>query len=158
MPVSVEIPGRGLLNLEHIILDFNGTMAVDGQLIPGVEDKLNRLAGLLNVHVLTADTFGTGREACRLIKCQVHVLPDNDRGGVAKEKFVSELGAEKVVAVGNGMNDVLMLKKAALGIVVLGREGTAAAALAAADVVVTDINHGLEMLLHPLRLKATLRT
>lgn len=158
MPVEINIPGRGLLHLEHIVLDFNGTMAVDGRLIPGVEEKLNRLAELLTVHVLTADTFGTSREACRMIKCQVHVLPDNDRGGEAKEKFVSELGADKVVAVGNGMNDVLMLKKAALGIVVLGREGTATAALTAADVVVTDINYGLEMLLQPLRLKATLRT
>lgn len=32
--ISVEVPGLGLLSLKHIVLDFNGTMATDGVLIP----------------------------------------------------------------------------------------------------------------------------
>lgn len=152
----VDIPGRGRLQLEHLVLDFNGTMACDGNLLPGVEERLNALANTLNIHVLTADTFGTAAQACRRIKATVHVLEPGE-GAVQKQKFIERLGAERTVTVGNGTNDTLMLEKAALGIVVLGPEGTSVKALLAADVVVTDICHGLDLLLYPKRLVATLR-
>lgn len=155
--LTVEIPGRGVLNLEHIVLDFNGTMALDGVLLPGVKERLNLLAEKLQVHILTADTFGTGREACREIKGRVHILEQGRAGAELKKGFIAALGKDTTVTVGNGTNDTLMLKEAALGIMVLGPEGASGKALQAADVVVTDINHGLEMLLNPKRLVATLR-
>lgn len=154
--LAVEIPGRGRLELEHLVLDFNGTMACDGKLLPGVEERLNALAGVLTVHILTADTFGTAAQACRGIKGTVHVLEPGEGAG-QKEKFIARLGAERTVTVGNGTNDTLMLEKAALGIIVLGPEGTSVKALLAADVVVSNICDGLDLLLHPKRLVATLR-
>lgn len=154
--IQVDIPGRGQLTLAHLVLDFNGTMARDGVLIPGVEERLNQLAAQLDVHVLTADTFGTGREACRNIRAAVHVLEPGE-GGAQKERFISGLGAERTAAVGNGVNDALMLAAAALGIIVLGPEGASVQALKAADVVAADINCALDMLLNPRRLVATLR-
>ena len=57
----------------------------------------------------------------------------------------------------NGTNDALMLRRSALGIVIMGPECASAAALRAADVVAGDINAGLDMLLNPKRLIATLR-
>jgi len=155
--LTVDIPGWGVLNLEHIVLDFNGTMALDGVLLPGVKERLNLLAEKLQVHILTADTFGTGKAACREIKGRVHILEQGRAGAELKKEFIETLGKDKTVAVGNGTNDTLMLKAAALGIMVLGPEGASGKALAAADVVVTDINHGLDMLLNPKRLVATLR-
>jgi soluble P-type ATPase len=68
------------------------------------------------------------------------------------------LGELATVAVGNGRNDRLMLKQAVLGIAVLGEEGTATAALMAADIVVRDVFSALELLRHPQRLIATLRS
>lgn len=62
-----------------------------------------------------------------------------------------------MVAVGNGMNDRLMLRTAALGILVLGNEGTSVQALSSADIVVKDILDGLDLLLNPKRIIATLR-
>lgn len=155
--IQVDIPGRDPLAIGHLVLDFNGTMAKDGVLIPGVEERLNRLAGQLAVHVLTADTFGTGREACRNIKAAVHILEPGE-GGSQKENFITRLGKEQTATFGNGTNDARMLAAAALGIMILGPEGASVQALRAADVVVTDINTGLDMLLHPKRLVATLRT
>lgn len=156
--LTVNIPGRGEFVFEHIVLDFNGTMAKEGVLLPGVKEKLNLLAEKLKVHILTADTFGTGKEACREINGSVHVLEKGREGGPLKKEFILNLGKDKTVAVGNGANDVLMLREAALGIVVLGPEGASAKALEAADVVVTDICDGLDILLNPGRLVATLRT
>jgi len=154
--LEVDIPGWKSLRLEHIVFDFNGTLACDGVLLPGVEERLNRLADHLSVHILTADTHGTVRTACRNIRGEVAVTSESI-GAVEKERFVWSLSAPSVVAVGNGTNDHLMLAAAALGIAVLGPEGTAARTLAAADVVVNNINDGLDLLLHPKRLVASLR-
>ncbi len=154
--LTVDIPERGVLHLQHLVLDFNGTMARDGTLLPGVEEKLNALAEKLVIHVLTADTFGTGEKACRNIKAFVHVLEPGE-GGIQKLKFIEKLGTQHTATIGNGTNDSLMLKNAALGIVVLGPEGASVQALLAADVVVTDICQALDLLLHPKRLIATLR-
>jgi soluble P-type ATPase len=154
--IKVDIPGRAAVCYSHIVLDFNGTMACDGILIPGVEEKLNRLADNLEVHILTADTFGLCRTSCRGIRGTIKIL-STAQGGPEKQKFVEELGAEGVIAVGNGANDALMLAGAALGVVVTGPECTSAKALQAADVVARDINAALEMFLDTRRLIATLR-
>jgi len=154
--ISVDIPGRGIHKLKHIVLDYNGTMAKDGLLLPGVEERLNQLSDNIEVHILTADTFGKCRVECKGIKGTVKVL-SQPTGAEEKEAFVERLGAEHTVSMGNGANDRLMLAKAALGIVVLGSEGTSVQALQNADIAVKDINEGLELLLQPKRLVATLR-
>ncbi len=154
--IAVDIPGRGILQLKYIVLDYNGTMAKDGLLLPGVEERLNQLGESLEVHILTADTFGKCRGECKNIKGTVQIL-SRPIGAEEKEAFVNRLGAEHTVTVGNGANDRLMLVKAALGIVILGPEGTSVQALQNADVAVKDINEGLELLLQPKRLIATLR-
>lgn len=154
--IIVDIPARGRLEIRHIVLDYNGTMACDGFLLPGVEEKLNLLSKKIEAHILTADTFGRCRNQCGGIKGTVSIITKLV-GAEAKEEYVVGLGAKNVVAVGNGTNDSLMLARAALGIVVLGPEGTSVNALQSADVAVKDINEGLELLLNPDRLKATLR-
>ncbi len=154
--VNIEIPGLGELKLEYLVLDYNGTIAFDGELISGVEEKLNRLADLLNIQIITADTFGTVREKCNDIRGEIRVLSE-PLGAGEKEAFVESLGAPGVVAVGNGANDSLMLKKAGLGIIVIGEEGAAVGALKNADIVVRDIHAALGLLLNTIRVKATLR-
>lgn len=153
---DIAIPGAPTLTLEHLVVDFNGTLAVDGALLPGVADALRNLAGQISVHVLTADTFGTAHEALADLPVRLVVLPPAQQDE-AKRQHVQQLGADRCVAIGNGRNDSLMLATAALGIVVVQREGAAVQALLAADIVAPDILDALELLLHPARLVATLR-
>lgn len=154
--VKVEIPSYGNLQLEHLVLDYNGTLAEDGQLLRGVAERLVALSTHLSIHILTADTFGLAQEACRPLPVTLKIVPA-EAGARAKEEFVLALGPEKVVAIGNGRNDVAMLRRAALGLAVLGPEGAAGETIAAAKIVVKDIRQGLDLLLHPKRLVATLR-
>jgi len=56
--ITIDIPGSQKLELEHLVLDYNGTIACDGLLIPGVKDILINLSRSLSIYVLTADTFG----------------------------------------------------------------------------------------------------
>lgn len=138
------------------MFDFNGTLAGGGILCRGVDERLRALAELLTVYILTADTFGQVREAVAGIPVEVVVL-NKGPGGVQKESFVRELGAEACVAFGNGANDAGMLRAAGLGVAVLGPEGTALETLRAADLAVRDICDGIDLLLDPRRLVATWR-
>jgi soluble P-type ATPase len=155
--IEIDIPDFGELRLAHLVLDYNGTLAVDGRLLFGVRERLERLASQLTIHVITADTFGRAADYLAGIPCQLDILPPG-RQDEAKRDFVRELGVENCVCVGNGRNDRLMLQEAALGIAVLQDEGAAAATLMAADVVAADIQSALELLMQPLRLIATLRS
>ncbi|MDD4238721.1 MAG: ATPase P [Desulfotomaculaceae bacterium] len=155
--IKISIPGRGTLTFHHIVLDYNGTMGRDGNLIPGVKERLYLLAENLEVHIITADTFGLCKTSCQGIKAVIHILT-SATGSTEKEQYVEALGPEGVMSIGNGSNDALMLARAAVGVAVLGPEGTSTSALQASDVVVRDINDGLDLLLNPKRLIATLRT
>jgi P-type E1-E2 ATPase len=149
----IPIPGGSALELADLVLDFNGTLGLDGGLLPGVEPLLRELAATLHIHVLTADTFGTAEAALAGLPITLHHIAHGDE----KRSFVEQLGSAGVVAIGNGCNDVAMLQVAALGIAVVGPEGASAEALAVADVVVGDILTALGLLDHPRRLTATLR-
>ena len=61
------------------------------------------------------------------------------------------------MAIGNGRNDILMLKEALLGIGIVQMEGASTAIFGAADLLCTSIINALNLLLHPTRLQATLR-
>ncbi|ADG82112.1 HAD family hydrolase [Thermincola potens] len=154
--IEISIPGYRSLILENLVLDFNGTLAFDGKLANTTGKIINELAGVLKVYILTADTFGTVALECAGIQAEV-VIIDQENGGSDKAAFVEKIGASRTVAVGNGVNDVAMLSRAALGIAVLGPEGCAGQALAQADIAVKNIDEGLSLLLNPKRITATLR-
>ena len=155
--IAIQIPGFGSLQLEHLVLDYNGTLAVDGVLLPGVEEALNRLSDKLTVHVITADTFGIAAKGLQGVICKLSVL-GKDKQDLAKADFVESLGTDRTVSIGNGRNDARMLSACRLGIAVILKEGASALSLTAADIVCTDIVDALELLMHPLRLTATLRS
>jgi soluble P-type ATPase len=155
--IEIEIPGFKVLQLAHLVLDYNGTLAVNGEMIEGVKSRLNALAGSLGIHVVTADTFGKAARALDGLDGRLVILPPGNQAA-AKADYVRQLGEQATVAIGNGRNDRLMLEQAALGIAVLGEEGTAAAAILAADLVVRDVFSAFELLRNPRRLVATLRS
>jgi P-type E1-E2 ATPase len=155
--LEIDVPGFETLRLEYLVLDYNGTLACDGDLIDGVKEALKALAKKLEIHVVTADTFGKAVASLKHVSCKLVVLPPDDQDA-QKHAYVSELGPEKTACIGNGRNDRQMLKEAVLGIAVIQREGAAAATLQAADAVTTDILSAFELLTNPLRLKATLRS
>ena len=153
---ELDIPGFGPVRLEHLVSDFTGTLSVDGRLLPGVNERLQKIAGFVKIHILTADTFGMARKELKDLPCEIHILT-GDAHDEQKQRYVEELGADRVVAFGNGNNDRAMLKSARIGIAVTEGEGCATDAIMAADIHVTSAENGLDLLLSPKRLKATLR-
>lgn len=177
--ISLTMPGRAPVHLEHLALDYNGTLARHGKLLPGVAERLRALAKLLAVHVMTADTFGSARgELERELPAELlngavtldrlpsppHVSAPRfptaapvDDEAQSKLALIAALGPERCCAMGNGANDGLMLGAAALSVCVMGREGCAVETLNRAMICVTDIRDGLDLLLYPGSCVATLR-
>ena len=154
--IELTIPGRGPLRLEYLVTDVNGTLAVDGVLIGGLTKRITALRDRVEIHMLTADTLG--RQAA--IDEQLNLKATRVQSGneaAQKAEFVRALGAEKVVAIGQGANDAEMLKAAAFGICVMSKEGVAVETLVSADIVAPDIFAALDLLEKPVRIVASLR-
>ena len=155
--LEIAVPGWRTLRLDYLVLDVNGTLTGDGELLPGVAERIDPLRSTLDVRMLSADTFGQlDAVAARLGVAGQRLVPGEPEAG-QKARLVGRLGPSRVVAIGNGANDAAMLNEAALGIAVLGPEGLAVLALLEADVLVGSITDALDLLLRPTRLVATLR-
>jgi len=153
---SIEIPNFGRLEINYIVCDYNGTLAVDGILLPGVEDAIGAIDNI-EVHVITADTFGVARKQLAETKCRLTIAP-NDNQALWKRDYIHSLGADAVVAIGNGRNDRLMLEESALGIALIQQEGAAVEAVRYADIVCLSITDALAYFTNTKRLIATLRS
>jgi len=154
--IEVTIPGRGEYRFEHLVLDLNGTISLDGNIIEGVSERLAILRGMIDILIVTADTRGRAQELGHSLRVKIHKVEPGDEQA-QKLKLVQELGKDTTVSIGNGSNDALMLKKSMLGICVLGPEATSFEAMANSDLVIADINAALDLLLKPERLIATWR-
>ena len=152
--IRIDIPGRGLVELTDAVFDVNGTIAVDGVLIAGVTERLQRLREHLAIHILTAGTHGNISEIERALGIPLRIIST----GEDKQRFVRELGPEHVIAFGNGANDAAMMNIAAISIAVMADESLSLLALHAADVLAHGPLDAIDLALHPKRLVATLRT
>ena len=154
--IRIEIPGREALEISHIVLDYNGTIAVDGLLVPGLEAPIEALSKQVELHVLTAATYGTVRAQCAHLPLTVHTFPRPD-AGLCKEEIVKGLSGG-VACFGNGFNDIPMFDAADLAVAVLLEEGMYAGLLTHADIFVRSIHDGLSLFLTPDHIRAVLRS
>ena len=65
--IELTIPGYKRIQIKHLVLDLNGTIACDGKIIIGVRECLKTLADKVQIHILTADTFGKAESHLRVI-------------------------------------------------------------------------------------------
>ena len=155
--IKISIPGFKNLQIDHVVCDYNGTLAVDGELLPGVRDLLITLSSSVDIHVITADTFGLAKAQLSGMPAALKIISLENQSE-EKLEFISKLGSDTVFAIGNGMNDRKMLASAAVGIALIQKEGASSATVASADIVSSSIIDALDLLLNPKRLIATLRS
>lgn len=154
--IVYEIPGRDNIEIQNIVFDYNGTIAVDGKLIQGVKELINKLAQDANIYILTADTYGTVKEECKDIKARVLTFP-TENAGESKREIVRNLGGNNTLCLGNGFNDIPMFEESILSIAIMEGEGVSGKLLAKADIVGRSIIEVLGILLNKNMIKATLR-
>ena len=152
-----EIPGRGKLEIENVVLDYNGTIGENGKIIEGVKEILYKLKKYVNVYILTADTYGTVREECRTLGVHILTFP-KENAGLSKKEIVRKLDGHKTICIGNGYNDIPMFKEGILSIAVIEGEGACGKLLINADIVARSIVEALNIVLDENKVKATLRS
>jgi len=154
--IEITIPGRGNYTIKNLVLDLNGTIAVDGNIIGGVKEKIAMLSQKLDIFLVTADTNKNAERLVRDLPITLHKIKEAEEND-QKLRVVLKKGKNNTVSIGNGCNDISMLKESVIGICVVGGEGASAEAMMASDLVVSTINDALDLLLKPHRLSATLR-
>lgn len=152
----LNIPGREGIKISHVILDFNGTIAIDGKLIDGVSNKINSLARSLNFYVVTADAYGTVSRELMRVNCQIINLSKSEEFQNKLDVLIA-LGKNETLCIGNGFNDRIVLKESVLGISILQDEGLNVEALTASDFVCKSILDAFSCIENPDRIKATMR-
>jgi soluble P-type ATPase len=170
--ISIERPGQSTLEIEFILIDFEGTLASDRRVHPKAKDKINLLSKRTKIYILVnppTPPFNKGGKGGILAKGEKEVIEERlkktkaeiiysleQNSSQQKLDLLRQLGPAKTVAIGNGVDDAPMIEEAGLGICVLGKEGTFSEAIKRADVVFLDILDALDFLLKPLRQKTTL--
>ncbi|PLX31212.1 MAG: hypothetical protein C0604_07840 [Clostridiales bacterium] len=154
--MKFEIPEYGTYNIKNLVFDYNGTLAEDGIVKPEILRKLEELSAEFDIYVVTADTYGTVEKMFDGSSVEVGII-SRENGSKDKESLVQALGAGETIAVGNGFNDRLMMKAAALGFCIAGPEGASAKAIMNSDVVLKSIECFFDLMDEPKRLIATLR-
>jgi len=151
-----NIPGRGKIEIENVVFDYNGTIAVDGKLIETAKELIFKLKEHVNIYILTADTYGTVEEQCKELGVNIATFP-KEMASLSKKEIVEKLGSEKTICVGNGFNDIEMFKICKLSIAVIENEGCSGKLLLHSDIVAKSIRDAIEIILCENRMKATLR-
>jgi soluble P-type ATPase len=153
--ISIERPGQGNLEIEFILIDFEGTLASDRRVHPKAKDKINLLSKRTKIYILAKGEKEGVEESLRRVKAEIFYLTEGDFSR-RKLDLLRQLGPTRTVAIGNGVDDAPMIEEAGLGICIISKEGTSVEAMKRADVVVSNILDALDFLLKPLRQKATL--
>lgn len=154
--MKLKISGYGEFQIEHVVFDLNGTLAVDGLISEDVRLRIRELGERLNVIIASADIHGNLQALANSLGVE-HLKPGPGTTTRRKLALVKRLGPASTVAIGNGASDAEMLREAAIGIAVIGPEGASPKALLSADIIVNDISDALDCLLNSLRMTATLR-
>ncbi len=152
-----NIPGMGKIEIENIVFDYNGTIAVDGKLIDEAKELIIKLKEYANIYILTADTYGTVEKECIELGVKIATFP-KEMASLSKKEIVEKLGAEKTICVGNGFNDIEMFKICRISIAIMENEGCSGKLLAHSDIVTKSITDAINIIISENRMKATLRS
>jgi len=159
--IKLLIPGFGPLEINRVVTDYTGTHSLKGVVRRSVRTRLAQLARLVEVHVLTIDTFGTVRRELARLPVELHLLKYSRRNDKEKQRFVMKYEPKHVAAFGNGTIDRLLLKTVrdagGLAVAVDNGEGCALEAILNANILVHGSEQALDLLLEPNSCKATLR-
>lgn len=140
--MKIKLPGRGLTEIDNIVFDFNGTLAKNSKLTGDAKDLIEKFQSRINIYIATSDIFGNVKDELKDLK--VNII--DTKTGAEKLAFIMKLGYTKTIAVGNGNNDILMLKKAVVGICINGLDGTTPECVSNSNIVINDVKNIVNLL------------
>ena len=155
---TISIPNYGNITIKNVLFDMNGTIQFEGKISEKLYEKFKLLKEFYEIYLISSDTRGNLEAIAKKLDVN-YILINSDKISheEAKCKVLMELGENVTVAVGNGNNDALMLKKALLGLAVIGKEGTTTKCVLNSDLLFPDPLSVIKFLLDEKMIIATLR-
>jgi len=153
--ISIQRPGMESLDIHFVLIDFEGTLAMDGRVHPKAKDKVNLLSKRATITILTKSNREKVEETLKKMKVEILYVTEED-SSQQKLNVLQRLGPHQTAVIGNGLDDVRIMEQAGLGLCVIGKEGSSAEAVVKADLVVTNVLDALDFLLKPMRQRAAL--
>lgn len=153
--ILIQRPGQEAIEINYILIDFEGTLASDGRVHPKAKDKINLLSKRTKIYILAKGEKEKIQETLRRVKAEIFFVKEEESSS-QKLELLLNLGPSRSIVIGNGMDDVRMMEEAGLSMAIIGKEGISGELIQTADLIFTDIIDALDFLLKPLRQKATL--
>lgn len=141
------------LEIDTLAMDLNGTLTVDGAVVPGVASSLAKLQSAgLRLYIITGDVRGTARRIVSELArggVNIELLICKDARGTAFAKLsrLLDVGLDGLAYIGNGQGDALAVRAAAFSVVTTQAELSSAETIAGAVGHATCITHALTGLL-----------
>jgi len=109
--IKVEISGNEALILNTLLLDVNGTITTDGEIIPGVKERITRLSQRLNIYLVTCDMLGTAAKIADELKVEVYrIIYQGSGEAIEKANVLHNLKSKITIAIGNINADALWIR------------------------------------------------
>lgn len=153
--IIIQRPGFEPMEIENILIDFEGTLAQDRRVNPKAKDKINLLSKRTKIYIFTTQDKDTVEKVLKKIRAEIIFLKEGE-STQGKLDLLSNLNAKNSVFIGNGEDDKEVMKDVAFGIAVIGKEGASVETIKMADILFFNMIDALDFLLKPLRQKATL--
>lgn len=146
--------GVGEIELNTIILDLNGTLAVHGKIVDGAKERLLKLRELgYAIYLFTGDQRGNAASPAAELGIEVQKATTTEE----KKALTLKLDTSKTVSIGNARIDIGTFEPVKLRIGTLQAEGIHTGILQHVEVLVPSINDALDFLIHPDIFNATMR-
>lgn len=155
--MKISIAGFGEFDINYLIFDLNGTLAIDGEIPSLVQEEIKTLKKDFEIVIVSRDIHGNVSELAKSLGVQHRRISGESSASEQKANIVKQIGGQKVISIGNGNSDRGMFAESAISIAVAGPEGASFNCIKEADIVVKDIYDALECIKKPIRIIATLQ-
>ncbi|MBN2155878.1 MAG: HAD hydrolase family protein [Candidatus Lokiarchaeota archaeon] len=152
-----NIPNYGKFEIHNILLDLNGTITAFGNIPADLRYLIQEMKKHFEIYVISANTRDTLDEIAEELDIKAIHIPKSKAESQSKLTSLRVLDPDQTIVIGNGNNDTEIITQAAIGISVIGKEGTSIQALISSDMVVQSLSDAFKILLDEKALIATLR-
>lgn len=151
----IKGPNKEIINIENIILDLNGTLAVNGQVSEKAKKLVVKLKQLgYKLILISGDIRGNAKTVAEELDLGLYLGANSSE----KAKQMKRFDKEKTAAIGNARIDIGTFENAKISIATLQSEGIHSGILNYVDLIVPSIEDALNLFIDVKSLEATLRT
>ena len=91
--ITIQRPGQEPLEIDFILIDFEGTLASDRRVHPKAKDKINLLSKRTKIYILTKEEKELVEEVLRKVKAEIIYLTEGE-ASQQEIGFIAPIGGD----------------------------------------------------------------